>query len=332
MKHISFLILLTLVLVSCGTDNHHFEIEGRLTNLNQGEFYVYSPDGGISGIDTIKVEGGRFSYEIPCENECFLVVVFPNFSEQAIFAKPGKSVDVKGDASHLKELEVTGTDDNELMTKFRHQISNASPPEISKYASMFIEDHPESPVGAFIVSQFILKGQQPDYKKAIKLLNTLHSQQPRNGYVNHLITQVKTISDAESGNSIANFTTSDINGKPVSSSTLKNSPIALIYTWASWSFESTDLQRRLKDMHDKAAGKLQIVGICLDASKADCKRNTLQNQINWPIVCDEQMFESSLVKRLGVLSVPDNILMQNGRVVAHGLTTNDLTQRLEKMI
>ena len=261
-----------------------------------------------------------------------MVVVFPNFSEQAIFAKPGKSVDVKGDASHLKELEVTGTDDNELMTKFRHQISNASPPEISKYASMFIEDHPESPVGAFIVSQFILKGQQPDYKKAIKLLNTLHSQQPRNGYVNHLITQVKTISDAESGNSIANFTTSDINGKPVSSSTLKNSPIALIYTWASWSFESTDLQRRLKDMHDKAAGKLQIVGICLDASKADCKRNTLQNQINWPIVCDEQMFESSLVKRLGVLSVPDNILMQNGRVVAHGLSTNDLTQQLEKMI
>lgn len=307
-------------------------IVGSTRYQNQGEFYVYSPDGGISGIDTIKVEGGRFSYEIPCENECVLVVVFPNFSEQAIFAKPGKSVDVKGDASHLKELEVTGTDDNELMTKFRHQISNASPPEISKYASMFIEDHPESPVGAFIVSQFILKGQQPDYKKAIKLLNTLHSQQPRNGYVNHLITQVKTISDAESGNSIANFTTSDINGKPVSSSTLKNSPIALIYTWASWSFESTDLQRRLKDMHDKAAGKLQIVGICLDASKADCKRNTLQNQINWPIVCDEQMFESSLVKRLGVLSVPDNILMQNGRVVAHGLSTNDLTQRLEKMI
>lgn len=332
MKQISFLILFTLVLVSCGTDNHHFEIEGRLTNLNQGEFYVYSPDGGLSGIDTIKVEGGRFSYEMPCENECVLVVVFPNFSEQAIFAIPGKSVDVKGDASHLKELEVTGTDDNELMTKFRHQISNASPPEISKYASMFIGDHPESPVGAFIVSQYILKSQQPDYKKAMKLLGTLHNQQPRNGYVNHLIAQVKTICDAESGNTVANFTAYDINDKAVSSSTLKSSPIALIYTWASWSFESTDMQRRLKDMNDKAAGKLQIVGICLDASKADCKRNISQNQINWPIICDEQMFESPLVKKLGLLAVPDNILMQNGRVVARGLSVNDLTQRLGKMI
>jgi hypothetical protein len=92
------------------------------------------------------------------------------------------------------------------------------------------------------------------------------------------------------------------------------------------------MQRRLKDMNDKAAGKLQIVGICLDASKADCKRNISQNQINWPIICDEQMFEGPLIKKLGLLAVPDNILMQNGRVVARGLSINDLTQRLGKMI
>ena len=47
MKKFSLLILLTLVLVACGTDGHHFEVEGKLTNLNQGEFYVYSPDNVI---------------------------------------------------------------------------------------------------------------------------------------------------------------------------------------------------------------------------------------------------------------------------------------------
>ena len=81
---LSLLLLLTLVLVSCGTDSHHFEIDGRLINLNQGEFYVYSPDGGINGIDTIKVEGGRFAYEIACEQPCVLVIVFPNFSQQPV--------------------------------------------------------------------------------------------------------------------------------------------------------------------------------------------------------------------------------------------------------
>ena len=30
--------------------------------MNQGELYVYSPDGGVAGLDTIKIEAGRFSY------------------------------------------------------------------------------------------------------------------------------------------------------------------------------------------------------------------------------------------------------------------------------
>ena len=40
MKHIAYLILLTLVCVSCGTDSHHFKLDGQLLHMNQGEFYV----------------------------------------------------------------------------------------------------------------------------------------------------------------------------------------------------------------------------------------------------------------------------------------------------
>ena len=39
--------LLTSLLSSCGTDSRHFRIEGRLLHLNQGEFYVYSPDAAL---------------------------------------------------------------------------------------------------------------------------------------------------------------------------------------------------------------------------------------------------------------------------------------------
>ena len=115
MKKFSLLILLTLVLVACGTDGHHFEVEGKLTNLNQGEFYVYSPDGGIEGFDTIRVEAGRFVYQTECEHSAILMLVFPNFSEQPIFMEPGESVTLDGDASHLKEITTKGTKDNKLM-------------------------------------------------------------------------------------------------------------------------------------------------------------------------------------------------------------------------
>jgi hypothetical protein len=59
-----------------------------------------------------------------------LMIVFPNFTEQPVFAAPGKSVDIKGDASHLKEMKVKGTKPNELMNQLREQIANASPNEI----------------------------------------------------------------------------------------------------------------------------------------------------------------------------------------------------------
>ena len=55
MKKLTYLLLLTLVLVSCGTSSDRFKIEGRFLNLNQGEFYVYSPDGGSRKMDTIRV-------------------------------------------------------------------------------------------------------------------------------------------------------------------------------------------------------------------------------------------------------------------------------------
>ena len=44
MRLFAYIATLTLIMVSCGTDSKHFKLEGRLLNLNQGEFYVYSPD------------------------------------------------------------------------------------------------------------------------------------------------------------------------------------------------------------------------------------------------------------------------------------------------
>ena len=55
MNKISYFIAsLTLILASCGVESNRFKVEGRFLNLNQGEFYVYSIDNLIDGIDTIK--------------------------------------------------------------------------------------------------------------------------------------------------------------------------------------------------------------------------------------------------------------------------------------
>lgn len=329
---LSLLLLLTLVLVSCGTDSYHFEIDGRLINLNQGEFYVYSPDGGISGVDTIKVEGGRFAYEIPCDQPCVLMIVFPNFSQLPIFAAPGKQVEIKGDASHLKELEVKGTKANELMTKFRQQVASASPPEMKKYAEQFVKDHPDSPVSPYLVNQYFVQTPQPDYAKALELLTLMTTLQPKNGLLNRLLPDIKQMKDVTFSGKLKDFYTTDMKGRPVSAANLRAAQVAVINVWASWSYESMEIQRLLKEQQRKNHGSLQVLSINVDATVKKCRDTQEMDSITWPTICDELMFDGKLVRQLGLTSIPDNIVLKKGNIVARGLSPQEMREKLEQLL
>ena len=135
------LFTFTFFLSSCGVDSGTFRIDGELNGINQGEFYVYSPDGGIRRLDTIAVKNGHFTYEISLDTTALFMLVFPNFSEMPIFGGSGVKAEINGDASHLKEIEVKGSKTNEQMTAFRLKTSEMMPPEVLSEAAKFIKDN-----------------------------------------------------------------------------------------------------------------------------------------------------------------------------------------------
>ena len=324
MKRIVLFLLLVLILISCGTRSGHFKMEGRFLHMNQGELYVYSPDGGIDGLDTIKIEAGRFAYEIPCSKPATLVIIFPNYSVQPIFAESGGSVEVKADASHLKEMEVKGTDDNELMTKFRKQIANSSPPDELKYAIQFIKDHPESTVSVYLLNRYLIQTETPDYKQAANLLKILLKEQPGNVTLGRLQRQISGLGTLRVGDKLPNFTTKDINGKLINNATLANQTI-IISTWAAWSYESLDFQRALNDA--VKAGKIAALGISVDANPKEVRQALKNDDITFPNVCDGKMLSTPLLKTFGLTTVPDNIVVRNGKIIERGITANTLRQR-----
>jgi len=324
MKRIVLFLLLVLILISCGTRSGHFKMEGRFLHMNQGELYVYSPDGGIDGLDTIKIEAGRFAYEIPCSKPATLVIIFPNYSVQPIFAESGGSVEVKADASHLKEMEVKGTDDNELMTKFRKQIANSSPPDELKYAIQFIKDHPESTVSVYLLNRYLIQTETPDYKQAANLLKILLKEQPENVTLGRLQRQISGLGTLRVGDKLPNFTTKDINGKLINNATLANQTI-IISTWAAWSYESLDFQRALNDA--VKAGKIAALGISVDANPKEVRQALKNDDITFPNVCDGKMLSTPLLKTFGLTTVPDNIVVRNGKIIERGITANTVRQR-----
>lgn len=321
----------TTILASCGTDSKHFKIDGHLLNINQGEFYVYSLQGdGAKALDTIKVQAGRFTYTAECTSPKTLMIVFPNFTEQPVFAQPGKSVDIKGDATHLKEMTVKGTKDNELMNSFREQIHSASPPEAIKYARQFVEDNPTSAVSPYLVRRFFIACDKPDLRTAANLLTRIAAAQPDNMWVKSLQARIQGKTVLGVGTTLPQFRTSDINGSIVSSTDLAATPTAVVIAWATWSYESINMLRIASERQKEQSGKLKVLGICLDPSTATCRQTLKQNNISVQCVCDERMVDGSLFNKFGMKGIPDNVVIRNGHIQAIALSANDLAKEISR--
>jgi hypothetical protein len=325
-------MLLAFLLCSCGPGGNNFRIEGRLRHMNQAEFYVYSPDGGINGIDTIKVHEGRFAYETMLRDEATFVIVFPNFSELAVFGKPGKKAVIKGDASHMKEMTVKGTEENEEMTKIRMEINRLTPPEIPKAVEAFIKEHPSSMASIYLLKRYFIADPQHDFKTAASLTRQMLAANPDNGQLIELDKQLKVLRGA-SLNQLPRFTATDVKGRQVSEKDLK-SKVNVVSLWASWNYQSTDMQRRLKDKKKKYGDKLAIVSISLDGSPADCKRTVVdRDSLKWSTVCDGRMWETPLLAKFGFSDVPANVIADSkGRIIARNLSPSKLDEKIEGLL
>lgn len=325
-------VTLAPLLAACGVDGKRFRVEGRFLNLNRGEFYVYSTNGLIDGIDTVKLEGGRFTYDIPCEREGTLVMVFPNFSEQPIFAQPGKSVDIEGDASHLKELTVKGTKDNKLMNQFREAIVNASPPQVAKIAAMFAADNPTSLVSVYLVRRYFITTPTPNYKEAERLVKLLLAQQPKNGELNHMQTLISRLAKTSVGAPLPAFQARSTKGEKVSQQPYNKASVAVFNVWSTTNMQSMEIQRMLKQKVRDSKGKLQVVSLCVDPILRECNDVLQRDSISWPNICDGAMFEGDVAKKLGIYTVPFNILLKNGKIIARDLDNNQLKEQLDKLL
>lgn len=321
-----------LALTSCGAGNGRFRIEGRFRNLNRGEFYVYSPDGGTTGRDTIQVIDGRFSYNVPLSDKATFILIFPNFSQQVVFGENGKVAKVSGDASHMREMEITGTDDNELMTDFRLAANRLSPPEVKEAAARFVEENPASLASLYIVNRHFLQASQPDYAEASRLLKLMLKEDPSNGRVALLLKQVESLKPSSIGAMLPQFTATDTEGRGVSRKSL-NGKVNVVSAWASWSYDSVNLQQWLRRFKKEKGADLAVVSICIDADRKACLRQMKADSINWPNVCDGRMWDTPLMQTLGLSTVPGNIVADaNGKIVARNLNTSQMKEQLEKML
>lgn len=324
----ALLLFLALILTSCGGKKSGFNLSGRLLNINQGQFYIYSAEGDVEGIDTINVKAGRFEYTKELPRATTLMIVFPNYTEQPIFAEPNASVKIDGDASHLKDMTAKGTADNELMNAIRPQLADATPQERVKMAEAFVKQHPESRVGQYLVRRALLQTESPDFAKARQLVDLMLAKQPKNGALLRLKKDLQGRGSVAMGQSVPAFKTTSIEGKTVDSKLLSTANVGVIIAWSTWNYESLNSIRQLNRLKKKSQGQLQVIGISLDTSTKECTERLSNDSISFPLVCDEKAVDGPLYRQLGLSQSGDCLVFEHGKLTARGLKQVELKRKV----
>ena len=328
------MMLMGLVLLTgCEKQRQTFRLEGTFKGFNQGELYICGIDGNFP-LDTVAVVKSKFQYEVALEEPTAFIVIFPNFSEVPVYGEKGAKVTIEGDVSHLREIDVDGTKENEVLTKYRKKTSHQTPPEVALSTEQFIKENPTSPFALYLIRKVFFQLPQPDYKRAAELTELVMQANPEtSGELKAQIKRMQGISYLKDGARLPSFIATDINGDTIKSSDL-NAKVNVITVWNLDNFEGQGTLRQLQKRQKQAGSdNLMVLTICLDADIKACRKKLERDSIVWSTICDGQLWDSPVMYQTGLSYITDNILIDDkGKIIAHSLSQDDLMSRIDKLL
>ena len=173
---------------------------------------------------------------------------------------------------------------------------------------------------------------EPDYANIQDLLKTIVKAQPENQKIAKLSKQLEPYKAFAVGKHLPSFTAKGLNGESVSSSDL-NAKVNVITLWASWNYESVNIQNLLARLKKQHEGSIKVLGISIDGSVKDCQKIVDRDSIKWSTVCDGKMWETPVLQKVGLTYLPDNVVIDGqGKIVARSLNYPELNKKIEELI
>lgn len=329
MNYKGFLFVFLGLLVACSVPKGTARLSGDFENLGNEAVYLYTEDGVFEGVDTLRMESGKFKKDFSLGGEPVLVtMLFPNFSRRYIILTPGEEVTISGDANSLMQAEVVGTEDNEALTAFRKNYLEKPESEQRLAAVKFIEDHPSSLASLALFRTYFVDIPTTDAPQARRLLKTMEKNLKHIPAYRMTAQLMQHQLRTAVGEPLPAFSATTLDGRSLTQADFKGQPLVVMCV-GMWNPDSRAYLSRLRELQ-RTVPKVRYLLVSFDLEAHQIADFLRRDSIAVPTLFDGRSLHSPLYETFGVRMVPEVFLVNSqGRITARDLREDQLQRAVE---
>jgi peroxiredoxin len=364
MKKIIYLVLITLLLISCSTEPHYI-VKGKIDGSDSIMFYLQKRDAGKTiTIDSALSKKGAFTLKGGAVNYPQLIqLVAGNTRKRTSFYLENSEITITGNLDSLFKAVIKGSktqdeynlfiESNKILsdkyskTYLDYQAARKSgnitllasiekqadsiQTEMTKLEKNYVKNNPSSYVTPSLLVNLSYETGAEELESMINGLDSAIAALPQVKTLKDRLVVMKSVSV---GQKAPDFTMNDINGKPVSLSSKIGSKLLLIDFWAAWCSpcrqENPNVVKVYTEFHKKG---LDILGVSLDQKKEDWMKAIADDKLTWTHVSDLKYWGNEAAKIYAVNSIPSNILLdERGIIIGRNLRGDDLYKKVKELL
>lgn len=314
LPRLALLMMMLTALAACQKGSSFTtRLSGSITGMDLDTVYLYGTDGLFTSLDTIEVSDGKLSTSFNVDTLTMIYLQTRDGYRHPLFVDKDMDIRIQGDISSLSTLQVSGSQDNELLSAFlkEHEQDLEDDEAMARHTEAFVKENFASAASVYLIQRYLIQSIQPDIDRIAEAVKNLDVELQDWNIIADFTTLYTNQKELKKGGNSVYFRIKDIKGEMVSRITAYRNQPVLLYFWASWSPESRALHEQYKELLKSLKGdaKVGIIGVCLDTDVDDCKKAVQKDGIDWIQICDGKGWLGDLPTKYHVTDLPRQFLM-----------------------